>query len=76
MAEKETSELRPLHPNEIVRKCDGPKYFGYGHTEIDAKIKSGEIEAPIALSDRGRAKGWTGQQIIDHQQKRLALRKP
>jgi hypothetical protein len=72
--DNETNEPRPLHPNEIVRKCDGPKYFGYGHTEIDAKIKSGEIEAPIALSESGRAKGWTGQQIINHQQ-RLFSRK-
>ena len=70
--DKETSGPPPLHPNEIVRKCDGPKYFGLGHTQIEEKIKSGEIEPPMALSDSGRAKGWTGEQIIRHQQRRLS----
>jgi predicted DNA-binding transcriptional regulator AlpA len=60
-----------LDPYQIVRLREGRKYFGYGPTQIDEKIKSGEIPAPIALSDTGRAKGWTGRQIIDHHRRRL-----
>jgi predicted DNA-binding transcriptional regulator AlpA len=55
-----------------VRWRDGPKFFGFKLTQQQEKIASGEIPPPIALSDSGRAKGWLGQQIIEHQQKRLA----
>jgi predicted DNA-binding transcriptional regulator AlpA len=61
-----------LHPNEIVRFNQGPRYFGYKRTALDDKIKAGEIPLPFPLSDDGRAKGWTGQQILDHQAKRVA----
>jgi predicted DNA-binding transcriptional regulator AlpA len=61
-----------IHPNEIVRLKDGPKYYGLSPTQIDAKIKTGEIPAPIPLSASGRAKGWLGHQIIDHQRRLLA----
>ena len=64
--------LRPLHPNEVVRLHEGRMFFGYGHAELDEKIKAGEIPAPFPLSNSGRAKGWTGQQIIEHQQRRIA----
>ena len=62
-----------LHPNEIVRWKDAPKYFGLGKTQLDEKIKAGEIDPPIALSASGRAKGFTGQQIIEHQQRQREL---
>ena len=62
-----------LHPNEIVRLKDAPKYFGLGKTQLDEKIKAGEIDPPIALSASGRAKGFTGQQIIEHQQRQREL---
>lgn len=59
---KATNELGP---NEIVRKRDGHKYFGYKHTTLDEKIKAGEIPAPIKLGKR--AVGWLGSQIIEWQ---------
>jgi hypothetical protein len=59
---------KELSPNEIVRWRDGPKFFGFKLTQQQEKIASGEIPPPIALSDSGRAKGWLGQQIIEHQQ--------
>jgi predicted DNA-binding transcriptional regulator AlpA len=61
-----------LDPNQIVRPREGRKYFGYGPTQIDEKIKSGEIPAPVALSASGRAKGWLGQQIIEHHRRLMA----
>ena len=67
--------MKELSPNEIVRWRDGPRYFGYKPTQLDEKIKSGEIPPPMALSDSGRARGWLGSQIIEHQQKRLAASK-
>jgi predicted DNA-binding transcriptional regulator AlpA len=66
-------QLPPLHPNQIIRKNEGRKYFGYGPTQTDEKIKSGELPPTFPLSDSGRAEAWTGQQILDHQAGRLRL---
>jgi predicted DNA-binding transcriptional regulator AlpA len=57
----------PIHPNEIVRVKDGPRFFGLSDTQIETKIKKGEIPAPMSLSASGRAKGWLGSQILDYQ---------
>ena len=59
--------LGKLHPNEIIRKHMGPKYFGLGATQLEEEIRRGTIPPPKVLSSNGRAKGWTGQQILDHQ---------
>jgi predicted DNA-binding transcriptional regulator AlpA len=61
-----------IHPNEIVRLKDGPRYFGFSPTQIDVKIKTGEIPPPMALSATGRARGWTGAQILEHQARLMA----
>jgi predicted DNA-binding transcriptional regulator AlpA len=58
-----------LDPNQIVRWKDGLKYFGYKHSALAEKIKSGELPRPIPLSDTGRACGWLGSQIIEHQRR-------
>jgi predicted DNA-binding transcriptional regulator AlpA len=71
-----SEKIEELHPNQIVRMNEGPKFFGYKATQLPEKIKSGEIPAPFPLSDTGRAKGWTGRQIIEHQSRRLAAAKP
>ncbi len=64
-----------LDPNEIIRPSQARKYFGYGHSQLAEKIKSGEVPPPFPLSDSGRSVGWTGQQIIEHHRHRLALGK-
>jgi predicted DNA-binding transcriptional regulator AlpA len=56
-----------LGPHQIIRKSEGYRYFGYKHTTLDEKIKSGEIPKPIHLGKRAR--GWTGQQILDWQRR-------
>jgi hypothetical protein len=61
-----------LHPNEIVRKSRGPKYFGLKRTQLGEAIKKKLIPPPFALTEGGRAEGWTGQQIIDHQRQLMA----
>jgi hypothetical protein len=63
---KEAAQLRPLVPYEIYRKVEAGPYFGYKATQLDEQIKKGHIPKPILLSPGGRAKGWLGQQIIDH----------
>jgi hypothetical protein len=68
---KSQSEPRLLDPCQFYRWSEGWKYFGYKSTQLDQKIKDGEIPAPIPLSDSGRASGWTGQMIIDHQRELL-----
>ena len=51
------------------------EFFGLQKSQLDEKIKAGEIDPPIPLSKTGRAKGFTGQQIIDHQQRQRELSK-
>jgi predicted DNA-binding transcriptional regulator AlpA len=67
---KVLDNTRPIHPDHIIRYCDGPLYFGYGVTQLDEKIKSGEIPMPISLSDSGRARGWLGKVILAWQAER------
>ena len=66
---------KELEPNEVVRKRHGYKFFGFKPTALNEKIRSGEIPAPIPMSDDGRAMAWFGWQIIEHQKKRLAAAK-
>jgi predicted DNA-binding transcriptional regulator AlpA len=61
-----------LHPNEIVRKSKGSKYFGLKSSQLADAIKKRKIPPPFPLTEGGRASGWTGQQIIDHQRQRIA----
>jgi hypothetical protein len=68
-----TDKPAELHPNEIVRWKDAPKYFGLRESHLREKIKAGEIDPPIPLSSTGRAKGFTGQQILEHQQRQRQL---
>lgn len=67
--------IEELDPNQIVRKGEGPKYFGLKSTALDDAIKAELIPAPFALTEGGRAKGWTGRQIIDHHNARIAASK-
>ena len=71
MINKSKAKIGELHPNEIVRFKDGHKFFGLRHSALSEKIKSGEIPTPMDLSGNGRAMGWTGAQIIEHQRRRL-----
>jgi predicted DNA-binding transcriptional regulator AlpA len=64
-----------LDPNEIFRPKRAEKYFGFKHSQIHEKVKSGELPAPIRLSASGSAVGWLGSQIIEFHQTRLALTK-
>jgi predicted DNA-binding transcriptional regulator AlpA len=63
---------QPINPDFFYRLHEGRKYFGYGPSTIEAKIQSGEIPAPISLSDSGRARGWFGRTIIAWQREREA----
>ena len=69
MSKSDLLETAALHPNAIVRKSEGRKYFGLGPSQLAEAIKRGEIPAPFPLTESGRAQGWTGQQILDHQAK-------
>jgi predicted DNA-binding transcriptional regulator AlpA len=62
-----------IDENAIFRPRAAYQYFGFGHSQLYQKIKSGEIEPPFPLSESGSAVGWTGRMIIEHHRKRLAL---
>jgi predicted DNA-binding transcriptional regulator AlpA len=63
------ADSQPINPNFFYRKAEGWKFFGYKTTQLDEKIKSGLIPAPIILdgSIDGRARGWFGSTIIQWQ---------
>jgi hypothetical protein len=67
--------VRGLEPDEIVRKSKGHKYFGLKYGALEDAIERGDIPPPVSLTASGRARGWFGRQIIEHQQRRLAAAK-
>lgn len=62
-----------LEPNEIVRVCDGPRVWGLSHSQIEEKVKLGEIPRPKRFFPTGKASGWTGHVINEHRRKLAAL---
>jgi predicted DNA-binding transcriptional regulator AlpA len=64
--------MEAIHPNQIIRVKDGPLYFGLSDSQIEFRIKAGDIPAPMALSTTGRAKGWLGSQILEYQARLMA----
>jgi predicted DNA-binding transcriptional regulator AlpA len=66
-------DAQPIHPDFFYRKAEyGQLVFGYSATQLDEKIKEGEIPAPIPLSDTGRAVGWFARVILNWQAERQA----
>jgi hypothetical protein len=62
---EQQSELQ-IDPLTTIRYADGPRVFGYRPTQLAEQIKAGAIPAPKYLGDPpSRAKGWTGDQIIN-----------
>ena len=69
------TKIDELDPRQIVRKGQGPKYFGLRPTALDEAIKAKRIPAPFVLIEGGHATGWLGSQIIEWQAQRLAAGK-
>ena len=63
--------LSELHPNELVRKSQGPRFFGLKATQLDDAIEQGLIPRPFPVYEGSRATAWTGQMIIDHHRARM-----
>jgi hypothetical protein len=55
---------RPKHAYPIL---------GWGHSQTAVKVETGEIEAPIPLSESGSAVAWTGRQLVIIIWRRLQL---
>jgi predicted DNA-binding transcriptional regulator AlpA len=64
--------IRGLEADELIRKSKGSKYFGLKHSALEDAIDRGEIPRPFTLTATGRAKAWTGRQIIEHHRQRIA----
>jgi len=63
----------PLVPHFFYRR-HGPVAkgaIGLEDTQIDARIKSGELPPPVKAFESGRATGWFGWQLIELQRQRL-----
>jgi hypothetical protein len=76
LAEKSPLTSWPgIELGRIYRKHEGPKFFGLQSSQLEEKIRSGEIPAPVSLTKSGRAKGWFGWQIAEHH-RQLVEREP
>jgi hypothetical protein len=61
-----------LDPGTFYRWSLGFKLFGLKHSQLSEAIKTGKLPPPFASVEGGKAKGWTGSQIIKHRRERLA----
>jgi hypothetical protein len=63
-----------IHPQFVYRMSSPTArgVIGLGPTQTQEAIKRGELPPPIALTDSGIAKGWTGAQLLEVQQQRVA----
>lgn len=61
-----------LDPSAFYRWSLGEKLFGLKHSQLSDAVKAGKLPPPFATVEGGRAKGWTGSQIIEHRRTRLA----
>jgi hypothetical protein len=55
------------------RPAEAYPYLGYKHTQAAEKVKSGEIDPPIPLSESGSAVAWLGRQLVIIIWKRLRM---
>jgi predicted DNA-binding transcriptional regulator AlpA len=74
MPRKRTPDLtQPLNPDFFYRK-HGPiarGVLGLADSQIDEKIKNGELPPLVRAFESGRAAGWLGSQLIELQRRRL-----
>jgi predicted DNA-binding transcriptional regulator AlpA len=74
-ARRQRIALSPItiNPHVFYRMAEwGEAFFGFAASQLETKIRTGEIPKPVALSDTGRARGWFGRDILDWQNKRRA----
>jgi predicted DNA-binding transcriptional regulator AlpA len=65
---------QPRRAAFVVRRKDLPKYLGLNRTQIDLLISKGEFPAGALVSDGGRARIWTENEILAWQQTRFSKR--
>jgi predicted DNA-binding transcriptional regulator AlpA len=71
---KPTLDAWELNPNFFYRKHSpiALGVIGLSASQIDEKIKTGELPPLVKTSASGRGVGWTGSQLIELQRQRLA----
>jgi hypothetical protein len=70
---KRIAEQLGIDLAETFRPARAYPFFGLKHSQVAEKVKSGEIEPPIPLTETGKAVGWTGYQLAKHHWRRLQL---
>jgi hypothetical protein len=68
--DRQIDDARPIDPDRFYRKAEiiRRRFFGYGVSQFDEKIKKGELPPLISLSETGRASGLYGRIIINLQE--------
>ena len=56
---------QPRRAAFVVRRKDLPKYLGLNRTQIDLLIAKGEFPVGARVSDSGRSRIWTEDEIAE-----------
>jgi hypothetical protein len=67
-------EQQQIHPHYSYRVGSDVSIsvIGLGPSQQRKAIELGELPQPVKLTASGRSRAWTGQQLIDIQNRRLA----
>jgi hypothetical protein len=73
-SKRQVDLTQPLNPDFFYRKHSpvAMGVIGLAPSQIDEKIKSGELPPLVKAFESGRAAGWTGAQLIAFKERRLA----
>jgi hypothetical protein len=74
VTKKSAAPAGTIHPDFFYRKhsAEARAVIGYGPSQLEEKIRSGDVDPPVALSESGRACGWYGSQLLAMKQRRIA----
>jgi len=61
-------------PNRLYRQSDVEQFVGLKRSQINELVRTGDFPKPLKLTDRGRAKAWLESELVEWQQRRIALR--
>lgn len=65
---------RPRIAGPVLRRDAAMAYTGLGDTQFNDWVASGELPAPIRITDSGRSVAWIKQELDDWLAARIAKR--
>jgi predicted DNA-binding transcriptional regulator AlpA len=66
--------MKAKDSSAVLRKAEAMEFVGLRHTQFDEKVLTGELPAPIQISDSGRAVAWLRSDLEKWLEERVAKR--